>query len=255
MNLSQRIRKLIAKAVFGFDLLERGDRLIVALSGGEDSLVLTHYLSEWVHYYHTELYIYGVHLDMGFTKEEKEYELGVNYLKTFCEERGINFIFDRLNIGEQVLKADEDKSASPCFLCSWHRRKYLFNLADELQVKKLVLGHHKDDVITTFFMNMFYCGELSTIVPKQSMFDGNLYIIRPLYFVEKSMISRFVRLKGWKILPNPCPFSNKTKRAFWEKFLNEKIYPVDPVIKRNIFSSLFNPRPEYLPPKPKRGKS
>ncbi len=255
MNLSQRIRKLIAKAIFGFDLLEKGDKIVIALSGGEDSLVLTHYLSEWIYYYNTNLHIYGVHLDMGFPKDENEYEKKVQYLRKFCEERGIVFLFEKLNVGEIVFEAEKNKKASPCFLCSWYRRKYLFNLVDKLKVKKLVLGHHKDDVIATFFMNMFYCGELSTILPKQSMFNGNLFIIRPLYFVEKDMISRFVKLNGWQVLANPCPYSDKTKRAFWNKFLEEHFFSKDPVLKRNVFSAFFNPKLEYLPSKPKKGKA
>ncbi|MGC9110176.1 MAG: ATP-binding protein, partial [Caldimicrobium sp.] len=86
MNLYRKIKKLIGKAIFGYNLVEEGDKLLIALSGGEDSLVLTHFLSEWRHLYHRELHLYAIHLDMGFIKEEKSYAEGVNYLKTFCEE-------------------------------------------------------------------------------------------------------------------------------------------------------------------------
>ncbi|MGC9141390.1 MAG: tRNA lysidine(34) synthetase [Caldimicrobium sp.] len=255
MNLYRKIKKLIGKAIFGYNLVEEGDKVLIALSGGEDSLVLTHFLSEWRHLYHRELHLYAIHLDMGFIKDEKSYAEGVNYLKTFCEEREINFIFDKTSIGEMVFEAVEKNTASPCFVCSWYRRKYFFKLAQKLNIKKIVFGHHKDDVIVTFFINMFYCGELSTILPKQEMFKGELYLIRPLYFVEKDMISRFVKQRGWRILENPCPFSGETKRAYWSKFLKENLFSKEPLIKVNLFSALFKPRLDYLPSPPKKGKT
>jgi len=254
MNLYRRIKKLIGKAVFGYDLLEEGDRVLIALSGGMDSLVLTHFLSEWRYLYHKKLELYAVHLDMGFPKNETEYLEKVENLKRFCEERGINFIFDRIDAGLMALEVFDKGSASPCFVCSWHRRKYFFKLAEKLEIKKIALGHNKDDVITTFFMNMFYCGELSTILPKQEMFKGNLYIIRPLYFVDKDMIARFVSQKNWAVLENPCPFSGETKRKEVETLLNEHIFQKNPVLKKNVFSAIFKPNLEYLPKPPKKGK-
>lgn len=254
MKLYRRLKKLIGKAIFGYDLLEEGDGVLIALSGGEDSLLLTHFLSEWRHLYHQRLTLYALHLDMGFPKKEEEYEEGVRYLETFCKEREISFIFDKIKAGEMALEAYEKGTASPCFVCSWHRRKYFFNLAEKLGLKKIAFGHHKDDVIVTFFINMFYCGELSTLLPKQEMFKGALYLIRPLYFVEKSMISRFVTQRGWKVLKNPCPFSAETKRTYWENFLREKVFSQEPLLKVNVFSAIFKPRLDYLPSPPKKGK-
>lgn len=254
MNLYRRIKKLIGKAVFGYDLLVEGDRVLVTLSGGEDSLVMTHYLAEWRHLYNQNLEIFAVHLDMGFPKDEEEYKKKTEYLRQFCEKRALHFIFDKIPAGTLAMEAFDKGTASPCFVCAWNRRKYFFNLADKLKIQKIAFGHHQDDVITTFFMNMFYCGELSTLLPRQEMFKGTLYLIRPLYFVEKEMISRFVAKMGWDVLKNPCPFSRETKRAFWGEFLKEKIFSLDPIIKKNLFSAIFNPRKEYLPEPPKRGK-
>ncbi|MFN3406649.1 MAG: ATP-binding protein [Caldimicrobium sp.] len=254
MNLRQRIKKLIGKAIFGYNLLDEGDRILIALSGGEDSLLLTHFLSEWRYYYNKKLLLYAIHLDMGFPKEEGEYLRKINYLKTFCEEREVNFIFEKTEIANIVLEAFDTGSSAPCFICSWNRRKIFFNLAKDLDIKKIAFGHHKDDVISTFFMNMFYNGELSTMLPKQEMFKGALFLIRPLYFVEKDMISRFIMKENWQILENPCPFSRDTKRSFWNNFLKEHFFSKNPVLKRNVFSAIFNPRLEYLPKKPGKEK-
>lgn len=253
MNLEQRIKKFMGKAIFGYHLLEEGDRVLIALSGGEDSLLLVHFLSQWHYYYNKNLYLYALHLDMGFPKDEEDYTQKVNYLKRFCEQREIKFLYDRISAGSLAIEAYDTGKAAPCFVCSWHRRKYFFNLAKDLNIQKIAFGHHKDDVITTFFMNIFYNGEISTILPKQEMFKGTLYIIRPLYFVEKAMISRYIVKEKWQILENPCPFSKETKRSFWNNFLKEYIFSQNPIIKKNIFSAIFNPRLEYLPQKPKKG--
>ncbi len=253
MSLYRLIKRAIGKAIFGYNLLEEGDRILVALSGGEDSLLLLHFLSEWQYLYHQRIEILAVHLDMGFPKNEEIYGKGVSFLENFCKERKIKFHWAKLLIGEIVLEAFDKGTASPCFLCSWNRRKYLFNLAKELNFRKIALGHHKDDVITTFFMNLLYCGELSTILPKQEMFQGTLYIIRPLYFLEKELISRFIAKNKWSVLENPCPFSGETKRTYLKRLLEESFFSKDPVLKKNVFSAIFNPRLDYLP-KPLKGR-
>lgn len=244
----------MGEAIFGYDLIKEGDRVLIALSGGEDSLVLLHFLSQWRYYYHKKIKLFAIHLDLSFPKNEEEYLEKVKRLKVFCEEREADFIFDKITVGKLVIEAHEKGKTSPCFICSWNRRKYLFKLAQSLNIQKISFGHHKDDVITTFFMNLFYNGELSTILPKQEMFRGELYLIRPLYFVEKEIISRFVAKEKWQVLENPCPFSGKTKRNFWYDFLKKQIFALNPILKKNAFSAIFNPRLEYLPKPPKKGK-
>lgn len=230
-------------------MLKPADRILVALSGGEDSLVLLYFLSEWRNKIRANYHLIGVHLDMSFPKDENYYQEKVEWLKNFCSHLGVEFLFEKTNCGKQALEAYEKKSASPCFVCSWHRRKYLFKLSDKLKANKIAFGHHLDDIITTFFINMFYNGEISTILPVQEMFRGRLWLIRPLILVEKELISRFVKNKGWQVLENPCPFTKNTKRSFIENFLKEKVYSLGPKIKKNIAHAMFNPKLEYLPKK------
>jgi tRNA 2-thiocytidine biosynthesis protein TtcA len=252
MRLEEKIRRLVGKGLFGYELLKDGDHVLVALSGGEDSLVLTHFLSYWKDKVRIRAKLTAIHLDMGFPKEEDKYLSGISFLRAFCEERGIEFIFEKTNYGLQAISAFDEGRANPCFVCSWHRRKHLFRIAERLEANKLALGHHQDDVLTTFFMNLFFHGELSALVPSQEMFKGKLYIIRPLYFVEKHLISSFVAKKGWQVLENPCPFSKETMRNAVNKLLQEKVYPLNPKVKKSIFRSLFNPRLDYLPKPPKK---
>ena len=249
MTLYNKLKRFIGRAVFGYDMLKEGDYIIVALSGGEDSLVLAYFLSEWRKKMRINYKLLGVHLDMNFPRDEEEYQKGVKWLKDFCESLDIEFYYKKTDCGPQALEVYEKNITSPCFVCSWHRRKHLFRLAEERGANKIAFGHHLDDVIVTFFINMFYSGELSTIVPVQEMFKGKLYLIRPLFLIEKDLLKACVKKNNWKVLENPCPFSKETKRKVMEKFLKEKIYPLGPKVKKCIVSAIFNPRPEYLPKK------
>lgn len=228
-------------------MLKPEDKVLVALSGGEDSIVLLYFLNEWRSKIRPSYYLIGVHLDMNFPKDEMNYQRGINWLKDFCSYLKVDFLFEKTDCGRQALEAFEKKTTSPCFVCSWHRRKHLFKLAEKLGANKIAFGHHLDDMITTFFINLFYNGEISTILPVQEMFKGKLFLIRPLILVEKELISRFVKNQGWQVLENPCPFTKATKRTYIENFLKEKVYPLDPKIKKNIAHAMFNPKLEYLP--------
>ncbi|PMP95932.1 MAG: tRNA 2-thiocytidine(32) synthetase TtcA [Thermodesulfobacterium geofontis] len=247
MNLYNKLKGLIGRALFRYEMVKNGDSVIIALSGGEDSLVLAYFLSDWRKKMRIECKLIGVHLDMGFPKNEREYHEGVKWLEEFCKSLEVDFYFLKTDCGIQAMEVYEKDITAPCFVCSWHRRKYLFRLCQEKGANKLTLGHHLDDAIVTFFMNMFYHGELSTILPVQEMFKGKLYIIRPLILVEKDLISRFVKKMGWNLLENPCPFSQETKRKEVERILNTCIYPLNPKIKRSIATAIFNPNFEYLP--------
>jgi tRNA 2-thiocytidine biosynthesis protein TtcA len=252
MRFEEKIRRLVGKGIFGYELLKDGDHVLVALSGGEDSLVLTHFLSFWKDKVRIRAKLTAIHLDMGFPKEEDKYLNGISFLRAFCEERGIEFIFEKTNYGLQAITAFDEGKVNPCFVCSWHRRKHLFRMAERLEANKIAFGHHRDDVLTTFFMNLFFHGELSALVPSQEMFKGKLYIIRPLYFVDKQLISSFVAEKGWQVLENPCPFSKETMRYVVNELLQQKVYPLNPKVKNSIFKALFNPRLDYLPKPPKK---
>ncbi|RKX57574.1 MAG: tRNA 2-thiocytidine biosynthesis protein TtcA [Thermodesulfobacteriota bacterium] len=249
MRIYKTLKRLIGRAIWKYEMLKDGDNIIIALSGGEDSLVLTYFLAEWRRKIRINYKLLAVHLDMGFPKDEEEYKNGVEWLQKFCKDLEVDFYFDKTDFGLQAMEVDKKKTANPCFVCSWHRRKYLFRLAEKISANKIAFGHHLDDVIITFFLNMFYNGELSAILPVQEMFKGKLYLIRPLILLEKNLISRFAERNNWKVLKNYCPFSEKTKRKFMENFLKEKIFSLDPRIKKNIARAIFNPRFEYLPQK------
>ncbi|HHI97653.1 MAG TPA: tRNA 2-thiocytidine biosynthesis protein TtcA [Thermodesulfatator atlanticus] len=244
-NPYPRLKRLIGRAIHRYQLLEEGDRVLLALSGGEDSLVLLRFLAEWRRKTPFAWELFAIHMDMGF-ETSPEHRQKLARLAEYCEELGVPFRLDFTNYGQMALEAKE-KKVSPCFVCSWYRRKHLFKLAGREKYNKIAFGHHKDDVIVTFFLNMCYHGELSTMLPKQEMFKGELYLIRPLYFVEKKLISALAQKEGLPVFENPCPISPETRRAKMERILEEKLFPENPKFKGNIFHAIFNCKPEYLP--------
>ncbi len=134
---------------------------------------------------------------------------------------------------------------NPCFLCARLRRKRLFEIADELGCRKLALGHNKDDIIETLFINICYAGEISTMLPAQEMFEGRFVIIRPLAFADEELIRRFGRARGFPEFINPCPSAAISKRREIKEMLNA-LYRGSKKVKGNIFRALSHVKPEYL---------
>jgi len=246
MSLYHRLKRLIGRAIHKYEMLAPGDRIIIALSGGVDSLVLLSFLAEWRKKVPFDYDLLAVHLDMGLPRG-KDYEEGLQKLEGFCQRFEVPFRLLKTDCGLQALEAAEQDTASPCFVCSWHRRKHLFRLAGEEGFNKIAFGHHRDDLVVTFFLNMCFHGELSTILPVQEMFGGKLYLIRPLILVEKEALEAYVRKMGFPIVKNPCPFSGETRRVFMERWLEEHLYTINPKVRGSVFRAIFNARPEYLP--------
>ena len=232
------VNHLVGKAIHSYRLLDDGDRIIVAVSGGVDSLLTLWFLDHWLKKAPISYEILAVHLDMGF--KDKPWPK----LKEFLSERKIASYYEETNFG-RLAHSSFNRAKSPCFLCSMLRRKRLFEIAYRFGFNKIALGHHQDDIIETFFMNMCFSGELSTMVPRQEMFKGLITIIRPLSFVEKGKIDKVAKYLKLPIQNSPCPSSKDSKREFIRQLLLS-LYKSDSKIKGNIFHALKNVRLEYL---------
>jgi tRNA 2-thiocytidine biosynthesis protein TtcA len=125
------------------------------------------------------------------------------------------------------------------------RRKRLFEIADELGCNKLALGHNKDDIIETLFMNICYAGEISTMMPFQTFFQERFTLIRPLAFVDEDVIGRFAKEKGWPVFVNPCPSAKVSKRQEIKTLLKQ-LYKSNRKVKGNIFRAMSHVKTEYL---------
>ena len=231
------INRFVGKAIHRYDMIENGDRILVGLSGGIDSLTLMWVLNERLRRIPIQYELYAVYIDPGF---DGGY---ANDLSTYCRKQGYRFRAEQTNFG--VIGHSAQNRENPCFLCSRLRRKRLFEIAAEQKCNKLAMGHHKDDIIETLFLNICYAGEISTMVPCQSFFNNRFTVIRPLAYVDKSVIQSFADRLPLPRYANPCPSARNSKR--WEvKNLLNRLYRTNRKIKGNIFHALHNVKTQYL---------
>ncbi len=235
----KKVQGLLGKAVREYDMINNGDRVAVAVSGGKDSMALLYMLKERLNWIPIRYDLLAVHLDMGFEGTQP------HLIEQGCHQIGVPFYMEKTDYG--IKAHGPDNKENPCFLCSWLRRKHLFQLANSLNFSKIAFGHNKDDIIETLFLNMFFSGELSTMLPKQSLFKGSLTIIRPLALLEENRIKQFSVRKGLPEIANPCPSARKSARKDIKDFLSV-FYARNRKIKGNIFHALSHVRPEYLLP-------
>ncbi|MCG6908658.1 MAG: tRNA 2-thiocytidine(32) synthetase TtcA [Deltaproteobacteria bacterium] len=231
------INRTLGKALHSYDMITDGDRIVVGLSGGKDSMTLMWFLKERLARVPVAYELYPVYVDPGFEGGCAE------GLRRFAREQDLDL---RVAYTDYGLVAHSSKNReNPCFLCSRLRRKRLFEIADELHCSKLALGHHKDDIIETLLMNMCYAGEISTMQPSQSFFQGRFRIIRPLAYTDEDSISRFARSMNFPEFVNPCPSSERSRRRE-VKMMLKKLYRSNKKIRGNLFRSMSHVRDDYL---------
>jgi len=227
----------MGKAIHRYDMIEDGDRIALGLSGGKDSLTLLTLLVERLRRIPVTYSIHPIYIDPGFDGSFAD------ELAAHCQCLGLTLTCELTNHGPEAHK--DSRTANPCFICSRLRRKRLFELTSKLGCRTLALGHNKDDVIETLLINMFYSGQISTMMPHQSMFDGEVTVIRPLYLADEADIVCFASEQGLPVYTNPCPSSTTSKRREIKDLLNS-LYEKNPHVKGNIFRSLSQVRLDYL---------
>lgn len=214
-----------------------GDRIAVGLSGGKDSMTLLWMLRERLTRAPIRYELFPIYIDPGFDDGYGE------SLKQYGQSHGIDIIIESTDHG--LVAHSSLNRENPCFLCARLRRKRLFEIADDLGCWKLALGHNKDDIIESLFLNMCYAGEISTMVPFQSFFQGRLAIIRPLAFADERLIKRFAGETDFPVFTNVCPSAKVSKRREIKTLLNE-LYRSNRKIKGNIFRAMSHVNTEYL---------
>jgi len=231
----QYISNRIGRAIESYDLIKDKDRILVAVSGGKDSLSLLRLLNERRKWAPVSYELIAVHV-------ETDYKGGCTakkgMLKKLFEKEGVKYRFEKI----AILKDDRKVS---CFWCSWNRRKALFTLADKLKCTKVALGHHMDDIIETLMLNMFYHGEFAAMNPRQELFGGKIVIIRPLCFVEEKYLKRFAKECGFKAQVSTCPNSETSKRRLMKDMI-KKLESGCEYVKKNIFRSVSRVKEEYI---------
>jgi tRNA(Ile)-lysidine synthase TilS/MesJ len=209
-RIAHFLLKEVTRAVGEFGLIEEGDRVAVAVSGGKDSramleLLLQHRRKVPYHYHLLALHVVGTEAGLPDL---------CPVLEPWLASVGVDHHFVPL-----ALPPDEPLPLN-CFRCSWNRRKTLFTAAVDRGCQKLALGHHADDAAVTTLMNLLFNGKLETMKPRVVFFDGAVTVIRPLIYVTEKALIRHARAAGYPARP-PCPWEVESKREQVEDFLHQ----------------------------------
>jgi tRNA 2-thiocytidine biosynthesis protein TtcA len=231
------LNRVLGKAIHHYNMIFDKDRIAVGLSGGKDSLTLMWFLNERLRRVPVDYMLFPIYIDPGF----KDGFSGP--LFQYCQEMGYNLTVDYTDHG--IIAHSRENRENPCFLCAKLRRKRIFEIAHRLGCNKVALAHNKDDLIETLFLNMFYAGEISTMKPSQSFFNGEFILIRPFCFADENLIRRFASQQSFPEFINPCPTAKVSKRKEIKDLLY-KLYHSNKKIKGNIFRSMQHIKQDYL---------
>jgi tRNA(Ile)-lysidine synthase TilS/MesJ len=236
-SVIRKVNQKVGRAIQKYHLVEAGDRILVGLSGGKDSMVLLETLAGRLKFHPVKFELAAIHISL----KSQPYSIDLEYLQSFAEALQIRFI-------HKVIDVDlfDQKNNNPCFICSWNRRKALFETAQELGYNKLALGHHMDDAIETLLMNMAFQSSISSMPPVLWMFDGKLSIIRPLLLLTEEEVLDFAVVKNFRREIKTCTFEKDSKRKDIKKLIKQMAV-LAPNVRSNIYASMTNIQSEYLP--------
>ena len=238
-SLENRVIRRFHKALADYRLTADGDHILVAVSGGKDSLCLLELMARQERIHKPAIRVEAVHVRM----ENISYATSTDYLQRFCREWGVPFHllttrFDLGNASQQPADAKTlRRQKTPCFLCSWNRRKQIFNLAQQLGCNKIALGHHQDDIIHTALMNLLFQGRFEGMPASLSMERMPLTIIRPLCLQTEADLKAFAQMKGYEKQIKNCPYEEQTRRqAVAQLFV--KMEQLNPEARFSIWKAL-----------------
>ncbi len=238
-KLNKRIRRNVGKAIEDYTMIEDGDKIMVCLSGGKDSYAMLDILLALRK-------SAPIHFDLvAVNMDQKQPGFPEHILPAYLESLGVDFhILEKDTYSIVKEKVPEGKTT--CALCSRLRRGSLYGYAESIGANKIALGHHRDDIVETLFLNMFYGAKLKSMPPKLLSDDKKNVVIRPLSYCKESDIAEFARLKEFPIIPcNLCGSQENLQRQNIKKMLTDW-ETEQPGRSENIFRSIANIAPSQL---------
>lgn len=207
----KRLLSFVRRAVDDYNMIEEGDVIAVGVSGGKDSLTLLETLATMRRFYPKKYEVKAITIDMGFP------EADFSSIKDFCDRLQVEYIIAKTEIAKIIF--DVRKETNPCSLCARMRRGSLHSAAQQAGCNKVALGHHFDDAVETFMMNLFFEGRLGCFSPLTYLSNRKITLIRPLIYAEEKDVSYFARKRSLPIAKNPCPEDHNTERENMKKLL------------------------------------
>ena len=239
-KLVKRLRRQVGQAIEDYAMIAPGDRVMVCLSGGKDSYTLLDVLQKLRTSAPVDFELVAVNLD------QKQPDFPADVLPRWCAEQGIEYRQieqDTYSVVKRVIP----EGKTMCSLCSRLRRGALYHYAEEHGFNKIALGHHRDDILATFFLNLFYGGKLAAMPPKLKSDNGKHIVIRPLAYVREADTARYAELRGFPIIPcNLCGSQEQLQRKVVRRMLDDWERE-QPGRSEQIFAALKNINPSQLP--------
>lgn len=226
--------KRVIKAINDYGMIKKNDKILVAVSGGKDSLSMMHCLDYLCKNKIFEFDMLVCNVDLGYGCANRK------LLEEHFKSYHINYIFLNKNILKGKTRQDID-----CFWCSWNRRKTLFEAAKYYGCNKVSLGHHIDDIVHTALMNLFFYGEISTSSPYLTLFEGDIVLIRPLCYIEETETEKLAKFLSLPLPCCACPQKPRSKRTFIKNVFIS-LFQDYPQVKNNIFMALRRLRSNQL---------
>ncbi|MDE7074368.1 MAG: tRNA 2-thiocytidine(32) synthetase TtcA [Odoribacter sp.] len=225
------------KAIHEYALIEPGDRILVGVSGGKDSLALLEVLALRARDPKQDYTVKAAHIAV----ENVAYEVDTPYIEEFCRRLGVPLICRTV---KTEVREGTDKPA--CFVCSWNRRKALFEIAKEEGCNKLALGHHRDDAVESLLMSMMFNGTIASMPPKLDMFNHTFTLIRPFICISDEETSCYAKYRGFRKQKKNCPHERATNRHAVAELIRH-MEQLSPHVRGNLFAAMRNIQQEYLP--------
>lgn len=212
MENIKRVLSFIRRALDDYNMIDDGDRIAVGVSAGKDSLTLLCAMAEIRRFYPKKFELVAVTVDMGF--ENVDFEP----IASFCRELDVEYKIIPTQISKIIF--DVRKEKNPCSLCAKMRRGALYGYAREIGCNKVALGHHFDDVVETFMLNLFYEGRLGCFQPVTYLSNTEITLIRPMLYMPEKDVKYFASKTELPIIKSPCPADGNTEREEMKKLLN-----------------------------------
>lgn len=225
----KHILSCMRRAIEDYDMIQDGDKIAVALSGGKDSITMLKALKSLQYFYPKKFELIAISVNPGFDFFDSA------FLKKTCDELEIPFIEEKYDINKIVFEERHEKN--PCSLCANLRRGILNTTAKRENCTKIALGHNLDDVLETFLMNLFFAGNMSTFAPISHMDRSGMTIIRPLVYVPEKDTKRYIRKSGTQIMPKVCPMDGHSTREYVKQLI-VSLSLKNPHVKANIMGAI-----------------
>jgi tRNA 2-thiocytidine biosynthesis protein TtcA len=238
-KLEMKLAKAFGRAIHDFSMIQEGDRILVACSGGKDSSVLLHLLQRARERSPVHFDLVAYHLDQGHPG------FPVHTVEAFFKERGVEYEIEHQDT-YSIVKEKLEPGKTTCSLCSRLRRGILYNAAPRLRCNKIALGHHRDDIVDTLLLNLFFAGTIASMPAKLVSNDGRNTVIRPLAYCAEEDLGAFAKAMDFPVVP--CRLCNE-QADLQRRAMNDMVDGLEkrfPHVRQSILGAVGDVRPSQL---------